>query len=87
MTGRIARIRRHPIKSVGGEDLGRATLRAAQRLAGDRQWALLTEAGERHAGDGPRPARWLPKSCFVRGVASAPLQAVAGGWDLSLIHI
>lgn len=91
MTGRIARIRRHPIKSVGGEDLGRATLRAAQRLAGDRQWALLTEAGERHAGDGPRPARWLPKSCFVRGVASAPLQAVAGGWDedagqLSLTH-
>lgn len=36
--------------------------------------------GERHAGQGPRPERWLPKSCFLRGAAASGLQAVAGGW-------
>ncbi|MDS9467378.1 MOSC domain-containing protein [Paracoccus sp. MBLB3053] len=80
MTGRIARIRRHPIKSLGGEDLASVALCAARRLPGDRIWAMLTEAGERHAGEGPSPERWLPKSCFVRGVASAALQAISGGW-------
>ena len=80
MTARIARIRRHPIKAIGGEDIARTRLDAARRLPGDRLWGLLTEAGERHAGDGPRPERWLPKSCFLRGAASAALQAVQGGW-------
>ncbi|WP_134678853.1 MOSC domain-containing protein [Paracoccus ravus] len=80
MNGRIARIRRYPIKSLGGEDMASASLQAARRLPGDRIWGLLTEAGERHAGEGPEPQRWLPKSCFVRGVASAALQAVSGGW-------
>ena len=80
MIGRIARIRRHPIKSLGGEDLTSVPLAAARRLPGDRIWALLTEAGENHAGSGGQPERWLPKSCFVRGVASATLQAVSGGW-------
>ncbi|MGA0613717.1 MOSC domain-containing protein [Paracoccus sp. KR1-242] len=80
MTGHIARIRRYPIKSIGGEDLTGASLSAARRLPGDRVWAVLTESGERHAGEGPQPERWLPKSCFLRGVASATLQAVSGGW-------
>lgn len=80
MTARIARIRRHPIKSLGGEDIGRATLSAARPLPGDRHWALLTEAGELHAGPDPKPGRWLPKSCFLRGAAEAALQAVEGGW-------
>ena len=47
MTARVARIRRHPIKAIGGEDLGRVRLDAARRLPGDRVWALLTEGGER----------------------------------------
>lgn len=80
MTARLARIRRHPIKAIGGEELSRVRLDAARRLPGDRLWALLTEGGERHAGDGARPERWLPKSCFLRGAASAALQAVQGGW-------
>lgn len=84
MTARLARIRRHPIKSVGGEDLGRVTLAAAQRLPGDREYAVVTEAGERNARasetDG-QPDRWLPKSCFVRGVSSAKVQAISGGWQ------
>lgn len=77
---RIARIRRYPIKAIGGEDIGRTRLDAARRLTGDRGWALLTEGGERHAGNGRHPERWLPKSCFLRGAASAALQAVQGGW-------
>ncbi|MTH76286.1 MOSC domain-containing protein [Paracoccus aestuariivivens] len=80
MIATIARIRRHPIKSIGGEDMANARLTAARRLPGDRLWAILTEAGERHAGEGGNPQRWLPKSCFVRGVASAALQAIQGGW-------
>lgn len=92
MTARLAHIRRHPIKSVGGEGLGRVTLEPARRLPGDREWAVLTEAGERNAQasqSGGEPDRWLPKSCFLRGVIAAPLQAVEGGWHggrLSLRH-
>lgn len=85
MTARLALIRRHPIKSVGGEGLDAVTLSPARRLPGDREWAILTEAGERLAldrrdGDG-QPDRWLPKSCFLRGVLAPGLQAVTGGWD------
>lgn len=84
MTARLAHIRRHPIKSVGGEGLDSVTLSPARRLPGDREWAVLTEAGERHAQasqtDG-QPDRWLPKSCFVRGVSAAPVQAISGGWQ------
>lgn len=78
MNGRVARIRRHPIKSVGGEDLGRVRLGAARVLPGDREWAILTEAGAQHAGTAP--TRWLPKGCFLRGAAAPGLQAVQGGW-------
>lgn len=92
MTARLAHIRRHPIKSIGGEGLDSVALQAARRLPGDREWAVLTEAGERNAQasetDG-QPDRWLPKSCFLRGVAGPELQAIAGGWqgdDLSLRH-
>ncbi|MFV0385871.1 MOSC domain-containing protein [Paracoccus sp. (in: a-proteobacteria)] len=84
MSAYLAHIRRHPVKSVGGEGLAHVTLRAGQRLPGDREWAVLTEAGERNARasetDG-QPDRWLPKSCFLRGVVSASLQAVSGGWQ------
>lgn len=90
MSARLALIRRHPIKSVGGEGLDRVSLAPAQRLPGDRSWAVLTEAGERHAvtsqTDG-QPDRWLPKSCFVRGVSSPQLQAIKGGWDGPALHL
>lgn len=88
MTAQLAHIRRHPIKSVGGEGLERITLAPARRLPGDREWAVLTEAGERNARtsqtDG-QPDRWLPKSCFVRGVSSPAIQAIAGGWRDGLL--
>lgn len=81
MSAKLAHIRRHPIKAIGGEGLAGVTLAAARRLPGDREWAVLIEAGERHAGGPGEPARWLPKSCFLRGVAAHPLQAVSGGWQ------
>lgn len=84
MTARLAHIRRHPIKSIGGEGLDGIRLQAARRLPGDREWAVLTEAGERNARGSEtngEPDRWLPKSCFLRGVVSAPLQAISGGWQ------
>ncbi|MDO5613613.1 MAG: MOSC domain-containing protein [Paracoccus sp. (in: a-proteobacteria)] len=87
MTARLAHIRRHPIKSLGGEGLDSIALSAARRLPGDREWAVLTENGERHI-DG-EPDRWLPKSCFVRGAAALDLQAVQGGWQgdhIALTH-
>lgn len=84
MTATLAHIRRHPIKSIGGEGLDQVTLAAARRLPGDREWAVLTEAGERNAQasqSGDEPDRWLPKSCFVRGVQSPQVQAISGGWS------
>ncbi|WP_347139723.1 MOSC N-terminal beta barrel domain-containing protein [Paracoccus sp. SSK6] len=84
MTARLAHIRRHPIKSISGEGLESVTLTATRRLPGDREWAVLTEAGERNAQTsqtGGEPDRWLPKSCFVRGVSSPQVQAISGGWS------
>lgn len=83
MSATLAHIRRHPVKSIGGEGLERVTLAAARRLPGDREWAVLTEAGERNARaseTGGQPDRWLPKSCFVRGVSSPAVQSISGGW-------
>ncbi|MDN3713314.1 MOSC domain-containing protein [Paracoccus cavernae] len=78
MTATLSLIRRHPIKSIGGERIAEVTLQASRPLPGDRLWALLHEGGERHAA--VDPARWLPKSCFLQGAKAAPLQAVSGGW-------
>jgi uncharacterized protein YcbX len=90
VTARLALIRRHPIKSVGGEGLDSVILQAAHRLPGDRSFAVLTENGERHAiasQTNGQPDRWLPKSCFLRGAVSADLQAVSGGWDGDLLTL
>lgn len=84
MIAQLAHIRRYPIKSIGGQGLDRVTLKPARRLPGDREWAVLTEAGERNATaseTGGEPDRWLPKSCFLRGVAAPLLQAISGGWQ------
>lgn len=80
MTARLARIRRHPVKSVGGETLDSVTLTAGQTLPGDRRFAVL-HADAAHHLDGAALRTWLPKSAFLRGAAAASLQAVRGGWD------
>lgn len=84
MIASLAHIRRYPIKAIGGEGLDSTMLKAGQRLPGDREWAVLSETGESHAQKSQtegEPDRWLPKSCFLRGVVSPPLQAIRGGWQ------
>lgn len=84
MIASLAHIRRYPIKSIGGEGLDSVTLKAGHRLPGDREWAVLTSSGEKHASKSEtegEPDIWLPKSCFLRGAVSASLQAVRGGWQ------
>ncbi len=70
--GRLARIVRHPVKSIGWEDLSDITLAPAACLPGDRAWAV-THAATRF--DATAPA-WAPKLNFVRGWGSPALMAV-----------
>lgn len=79
MIGRLARIRRHPVKTLGGEDLDSVTLTPGAALPGDRAFAVLHAEGLRHLEDG-HLTRWLPKAAFLRGAAGPALQAVRGGW-------
>lgn len=79
MTARLARINRFPVKAIGGEDLQRVTLTAGQCLPGDRAYGVLHSETLRFAEGGTLPG-WLPKAAFLRGSASAALQAVRGGW-------
>ncbi|PRY21139.1 hypothetical protein CLV78_11012 [Aliiruegeria haliotis] len=72
MTGRLAHIVRHPIKSIGWEPLPAATLAAGCVLPGDRRWAVAHDAA---AFDG-QPDGWHAKRNFVRGVAAPQLMAV-----------
>ncbi|MBK5926727.1 MOSC domain-containing protein [Rhodobaculum claviforme] len=80
---RLAHIVRHPIKSVGHEELAAAALTPGHMLPGDRAWAVA-HAAARLEGEG-----WAPKGNFLRGVASAELMAVraeSGPWGLRLHH-
>ncbi len=83
---RLAQIRRHPVKSVGGEDLSRVSLTAERRLPGDREWAVLTDRGERIAEARP-DAQWLPKSAFLNTATSQQLTAVKGGWSGDMLDL
>ncbi|MFB2594055.1 MOSC domain-containing protein [Paracoccus sp. p4-l81] len=78
--GRLARIRRHPVKTLGGEDLAATDLIQGAALPGDRAFGVLHDDALRHL-DGGALTRWLPKSAFLRGAAAPALQAVRSGWD------
>ena len=70
MAGRLSRIVRHPLKSVGAEDLPAVTLTAGQALPFDRVWAVAHEAADL------TPGEWAAKRNFLRGVACPDLMAV-----------
>lgn len=72
MTGHLAQICRHPIKSIGYEELAAVTLTAGRVLPGDRRWAVAHQA----AAFAGQPDRWHAKRNFVRGVAAPALMAV-----------
>jgi uncharacterized protein len=89
MTGgwRLAQICRHPVKSVGYEELPRVTLTPDRAIPFDRAWAVA-HAGAPFAGD---PDGWQPKMCFLRGWAEGSLMAIRAAFDdatqtLTLTH-
>ncbi len=83
--GRLARIVRHPIKSLGYEEIDRAGLTPGAILPGDRQWALAHEAAKFQGN----PAGWVSHLNFVRGAAAPALMAIrarTGAEGLTLTH-
>jgi hypothetical protein len=72
MTGRLAHIIRHPIKSIGHEEIPAVSLNKGHGLPFDRVWAISHEAA---AFDSPL-TEWASKRNFVRGVAAPQLMAV-----------
>jgi uncharacterized protein YcbX len=74
---RLAHIVRHPIKSVGYEEIESASLTKGRALPFDRHWAIAHEA----ASFGAQPSQWASKRNFVRGVAGHQLMAVRAQTD------
>lgn len=74
---RLAHICRHPIKSVGYEELARAALTPGRTLPFDRAWAVAHEA----AGFNGAPGGWEPKLKFLRGWAEGALMAIRARFD------
>lgn len=74
---RLAHIVRHPVKSVGWQEIERAALTRGRPLPFDRLWAVATEAAETQA----ELDVWQPKLRFVRGAAEGRLQAVRATFD------
>lgn len=72
MTAYLAHIVRHPIKSVGYEDIGGALLEEGRVLPFDRLWAISHEAAKFESPLGA----WAKKMNFLRGVAAPALMAV-----------
>ena len=76
MTAVVARIYRHPIKSIGAEDLGATTLSPGQSLPLDREWAVLNDRAKvARLADG-RASAWGAKANFLTGRAGPALMAV-----------
>ena len=74
---RLAHICRHPIKSVGYQEIERVALSPGHPLPFDRRWAVAHEA----AGFGDAPEGWEPKLKFLRGWAEGTLQAIRAELD------
>jgi uncharacterized protein YcbX len=75
MTGRLARIDRHPIKSHGRETIAAVNVSAGRTLPWDRRWAVLHEAAR---VDG---AEWAPCVNFSRGSKAPGLMAIDAALD------
>jgi uncharacterized protein YcbX len=72
MRAHLAHILRHPIKSIGVEELEGALLSEGRALPLDRRWAVAHVAAK-FAG---QPEVWQPKANFLRGVAGPELMAI-----------
>lgn len=74
MTGSLAQISRHPIKSHGRENLVSVVLAADQGLPFDRHWAVAHEAAKLLPG-------WNPCVNFARGAKAPGLMAISARLD------
>lgn len=72
MTAHLAHILRHPIKSVGYEEIESAPLTRGRALPFDRRWAIAHQAAK---PEGPIRA-WAGKQNFLRGAAAPGLMAI-----------
>jgi uncharacterized protein YcbX len=75
MTGTVASLWRHPIKSHGREALEQVEFTAGRTMPGDRVWAVAHEAAKT---DG---SVWAPCTDFTRVSASPMLMAVTSQLD------
>jgi uncharacterized protein YcbX len=85
VSGVLARIWRHPVKSLGREALDRTTLAAGEALPLDRRWALAHAAS---AFDAAAPG-WVEPNSFLRVTHAHRLAQVEAAWDgarLTLTH-
>lgn len=73
---RLAQICRHPIKSIGFEELASASLTQGRALPFDREWAVLHDAAKVSA-----LTEWVHKMNFLRGVAGPELMAIRAKLD------
>lgn len=85
MTGRLASIQRHPLKSHGRETLAGVTLTPGAALPWDRRWAVAHEAAKIKDG------AWAPCQNFSRGSKAPALMAINAALDeatatLTLTH-
>lgn len=77
MGAHVARIWRHPVKSLGAERIARAELAPGRTLPWDRVWAL---AHEKTRFDFGAPA-WSPCQSFLRGAIAPQFAAVSARVD------
>lgn len=79
---RLAHIVRHPIKSLGFEELAGASLTQGRAFPFDREWAVVHEAAKFD-----RLETWQPKMNFLRGVAGPELMAIRAQLDEANRHV
>ncbi|TGD41823.1 MOSC domain-containing protein [Pseudotabrizicola sediminis] len=79
---RLTRICRHPIKSIGFEELASAPLTEGRVLPFDREWAVLHDAAKVGA-----LTEWVHKMNFLRGVAGPELMAIRARLDEDLRRV
>ncbi|MFN7225280.1 MAG: MOSC domain-containing protein [Paracoccaceae bacterium] len=73
---RLAHICRHPVKSIGFEELASAPLTQGRALPFDREWAVAHDAAKFDV-----LVSWAPKMNFLRGVAGPNLMAIKAKLD------
>ena len=74
MTGHLAQIARHPIKSHGREDMTSVLLTAGEGVPFDRHWAVAHDAAKLVAG-------WNECVNFARGAKAPDLMAISARLD------